>query len=564
MIITSTKVRGKYKDFEPVIISSDIHLCQNSAFIRVDEIEVADIDKIREKLKIKVTNNAVGFSRTYSESKIAVCESVKYLRIPRFAVGTNVSSVARKCAVVMTTGVIHSSLGKSSKRLEIKYTGTPTTNQRISVAAIVKLYNSLYDKGLAGCTLVADAGQGKTHIMMMCAARVKCKTLIVVHIKNILLQTVAAFEKFTAGATIGVMYDEEKKDGDVVVAIVNTLMKDTYKFSNGDIITAEEYLSQFDFVIYDEVHLFSSEKRSSFQSKCQRAFSLGLTATPEEHEQGLDPIVWWNVGPLVFMNLLPGYEAPPPEAKFAVRIHKINYVGPPQYTKQYTTKTGMTCHTHNVKQLAYDPNRNNLICHYARELLNVGHNVLIFAEHRKHAQILFALLKDKEPEYDDEFYQAIQADAVEEDSDDEKEDASNSDEKEEPDPISSLPVEFGKDGKMFELMGGISNELLAKAKEKGKLIVTTYRYMSVGQSIARMTAMILGTMRKRYLNQIIGRITRIDSETRRERQVIDIVDKALSLKSQWNIRSKTYKECGYPIESYEVTFKTLVYPGLKN
>lgn len=64
---------------------------------------------------------------------------------------------------------------------------------------------------------------GKTYAAMDIIGRVKLKTLVVVPNTYLLEQWVILLKQYFPTATIGTLYGNEKKDGDIIVGIINTL-----------------------------------------------------------------------------------------------------------------------------------------------------------------------------------------------------------------------------------------------------------------------------------------------------------------------------------------------------
>jgi len=121
----------------------------------------------------------------------------------------------------------------------------------------------------------------------------------------------------------------------------------------------------------------------------------------------------------------------------------------------------------------------------------------------------------------------------------------------------AMPTIRNKKIDPMALMGGATDEEITHAKEKTRIILTTYMYSSVGVSIDKMTALVLATGRRNNMKQISGRIFRRGGDHTVKRELIDIVDNRTSLKSQVYDRKVVYKENLYEIESKTVNYNDL-------
>ena len=106
-----------------------------------------------------------------------------------------------------------------------------------------------------------------------------------------------------------------------------------------------------------------------------------------------------------------------------------------------------------------------------------------------------------------------------------------------------------------ELMGGSTDEDIARAKKYGRIIMTTYQYSGTGVSINKMNSIILATPRRSNMRQILGRIFRLTSDASITRHIVDIVDNKICLKSQFYSRKKTYvNRLNAPIFDHKILY----------
>ena len=125
--------------------------------------------------------------------------------------------------------------------------------------------------------LIADAqGTGKTTTAVLDARRLGLRTLFVAHTLELLQQAADSFRRLWPKARVKIIDDySSPMDGDVMVASIQGLHKRIDQF-------APDY---FGYIIIDEAHHAASPSYRKLISYFQPRFLLGLTATPERHDQ---------------------------------------------------------------------------------------------------------------------------------------------------------------------------------------------------------------------------------------------------------------------------------------
>jgi len=382
------------------------------------------------------------------------------------------------------------------------------------------------DAGRAGLILNLKAGMGKSFLAMELIGHLKCRTLIIVHNKNILHQWEELVEEWLAHdvpscadgvpsardapSLVGVYYGDRKRDGAVVIGVINSLV-------SMDPVAAREFFARFDMTILDEAHLYCSKEHSKIYSICQTPYMLGLSASPENRADNLDRITKWGIGPVLNAAELPGYtEAHIP---FKGEVHQIQYHGPDEYTQQIiSVKLEMVSAPMMVDQFTRDPYRTALVVRETLALWGMGHNVFVFADRREYlteiAEGLTAGQQATQPAGQPAIFE------------------------------SSKTIRFltnHEELKAIRLVGGSTAAEMEEAKACGNIILTTYQYMGTGCSIPKMNAMVLATPRKTGSEQTINRIFRLGSDYSITRRIVDIVDWRTSLKRQWYERNAYYK-----------------------
>ena len=394
---------------------------------------------------------------------------------------------------------------------------------------------------------------GKTFTAMNIINRLKVKTLIVVPNTYLLTQWVELLEEYFPNNKIGQYYGKEKKDGDIVVAIINSLINDDFIFTSTKLVEIEEikkgkskikikkeksiitksykeYFKEFGFVILDESHIYCTDSFKVAYNRFQSTYMLGLSATPNERTNKCDIISHLNVGKVLIANEIENYQND--NTKFSAMVSVVKYNGPDKYTNIHINEsTRMICVPKIIEELVNDEYRNKLIIDQIYELFDLKLNIFVFSERRSHLEYLheqFNYLLDEKFENSESLKNNLS--------------------------IPELDI-----NKNIVLYGNSSDDDINTAKTNSNVIFTTYAYSSTGVSINRMTAMILATPRKSKATQIIGRIFRLNKENNHiQRIIIDIIDNKSVLKNQFYERKKAYKE-----RNAEITTKIVNYTDIK-
>ena len=125
--------------------------------------------------------------------------------------------------------------------------------------------------------LIADAqGTGKTTTAVLDACRLGLRTLFVAHTLELLQQAESSFRELWPQARVRIIDDYEAPlEGDVLIASIQGLHRRLNQFS-------PDY---FGYIIIDEAHHAAAPSYRQVISYFRPHFLLGLTATPERHDQ---------------------------------------------------------------------------------------------------------------------------------------------------------------------------------------------------------------------------------------------------------------------------------------
>lgn len=361
--------------------------------------------------------------------------------------------------------------------------------------------------GTSGCILKMKAGSGKTFVATEMIKRVSKKTLIVVPNTYLLTQWTDVLTKELT-CSVGCYYGVEKRDGDVVVAIINSTLSDVFKINDNE-LTPSDYYNDFGFAIFDECHMYCSGEFKKVFKRATTRKVLGLSATPDIKIDQSHMISIASLGQIIDADNIKGFNKS--NITFKASVIKVEYsCNDDQDVNVINPLTQQVNTSAIINNFVNDPFRNALIVNKAVELFKLGKETFIFSDRRRHLEILHKIIFSLD-----------------------------------------IPVGIEEDEEVI-MMGGADDKTIEKAKHTAKIILTTYQYSSTGVSINKMTGLILATPRRTNMTQIVGRILRLGSDISKERIIVDIVDMCSLLKNQFSSRKKEYKENKLELNSLEV------------
>ncbi len=424
-------------------------------------IKNVDIDAITKDLTLVIKNNLNKYGKNLPDKKILLYSYIEnYIVVPRFYVKN-----AMECFKLQE---------------QVIFNGIPvdciSNNQKIIYEKLVELYARPF-----GCNLILGTGQGKTYIATKLIQYIKRPTLIVTHSKEIAAEWFKVLSKYL-GLQPGMMSGNKKEYSVVTVGTIQTLIKQPKEWFN------------YEFVVYDEITEFVSDKRRIIFQLAAKPFLLGLTATPDVK---LCKIFELYIGPRLYAKKINGYQES--EIKWKINVHAIKYYGDENFTRPIYSKIGMISAVEMNKQFMNDDKRNSLIISKIKWLRSKDIKVFVFVSICEFGDILY-----------------------------------------------NMCLEHFDAEQMVIFMGSRKKESIVNKN----IIFTTYSFCSKGISIPTMTGIILCQPRMADIEQTIGRITRIGGDVSLERYIIDIIDMNTSLKKQFSIRKKVYKDIS-KIEYFE-------------
>lgn len=437
---------------------------------------------IRDIYTIKNLDIAFNRTKTYKYYKFIDIQNKKHIVLPRFS---------HKILPFKVNILNYISVPKTFKfDCTCEFQG----NQKVVFDEVFESYfnEEKVEKGMAGVLIKLGAGQGKTFLAVQIMKKLSVKTLIIVHSMLLLEQWKKVLQTYT-NATVGAYYSLEKTEGDIVIAIINSVF--TYP-----------KWSEVGLTIYDEAHLYLSTQRCEVFFQYQTPYILGLTATPDAKKEVNDnryKTIEWFIGPILNAEHITGYRHD--NVEFFANVQKIEYYGSKEHTITHLNEiTGMPDNMKTLSMLMEDPYRNQLILNQLEKLYRDPQlYIIVFSQRRKHLQ--------------------------------------------------DLQKKFDPDNQRLSvvLLGGASTEEIEYAENHSRVIFTTYTYFGTGKSIPRFNSAILGLPFKTMSEQYINRVFRLGSDSTITREIIDIVDMRLFIKNQWYKRKQHYNSKNYKINTQE-------------
>ena len=359
----------------------------------------------------------------------------------------------------------------------------------------IQAYMTKTNKDHRGGLICIQCGGGKTVIGLNMIARMKMKTLIVVHKTFLLDQWKERIAQFLPDARVGTImgptFDVEDKD--IVIGMLQTLsMKDF----------PQNAFEGFGLSLYDEAHHLSAEVFSRALCKAFTPHRLGLTATPDRKD-GLTKVFKMFLGPIVFIRER--------QNDSNVEVRMIHYSSDDRaYANVPTNYMGQTNTSAMITQISGFFERNQMIGKYVDTMLQEEpeRQILVLSDRRQQLTWLHDHFTSHYPQYSVGYY-----------------------------------------------LGGMKQEALATSATK-KLILATYAMSAEGMDIPTLDTLIMVSP-KSDIEQSVGRILRRKPEDRdRVPIVVDVCDSLDPTKNQQTKRKRFYKKNKYIVADIDVECNT--------
>lgn len=342
-----------------------------------------------------------------------------------------------------------------------------------------------------------------TSMAIYIASVLKAKTLVITHKTFLQDQWIARCKQFT-NSKIGIIrQDKVETEGcDFVIAMIQSMSKRKYD---------PAIFKQFDFVICDETHHFSSKCFSQALAKCSPKYTMGLTATPYRGD-GLMHIVNWFLGDIMYEKRIKTNN------QVVTKMITFNCSDPlfKEKKRWIKGKVRSDC-VKMIGNLIQIKQRNQHIINIVNSLRRTGERkILVLSDRKEH-------LKELKTAIDLAIAQDIIDGLIDED-----------------------------ETKTYFYTGDTKRNERFEAEQYADILFATFQMAQEGLDIDRLNTVILATP-KPDVNQAVGRVLRKVLENGDIRPlVIDIVDKLTVFINQSEKREAFYEKSNYVSQYYYI------------
>lgn len=322
-------------------------------------------------------------SRSISNYTWSSFNGKKYLVIPRGGMHKLKEFMLMKS--IPSVRITDNRVSKDLIDFDLKYTDkfislSPSQNKIVDI--LVSNEGGLVQMGCGG---------GKSISMMGLISKIKQPTLIVVHTTALQKQWLEEIGEKTSGSyTLGRLGGNKKaKDGDVVVAIIDSLYSKCYPDGKEPDFS---YLANFGMIIFDECHHISAKSFKDVLDNAPCKYKIGVTGTATRKD-GLHFLVFDSIGDIILD--IPDSELRDRITDFTYKMVNTNveYVIPNRVT--YAGKGQKVSNMDFNKFVDFitkSEARNDLICNNVTKDITDGHKVIILTHRVEHAKYLYERL----------------------------------------------------------------------------------------------------------------------------------------------------------------------------
>jgi superfamily II DNA or RNA helicase len=256
---------------------------------------------------------------------------------------------------------------------DIRFDGTLRPAQVAAVDAYIAA--ATHCRGAGAGTITARCGFGKTVVGIAIAARLRVRTLVVVHKGFLLQQWQDRIAEYAPDIKVGILRGEQTiVDGcAIVVGSLQSIVSRGYA----------EQLAGFGLAIFDEAHHLAARVFCTALRSINFKYVLALTATPDRKD-GLAHVFQWFLGEVVWS---PTAAARPGK----VVVHNVKHL---HIVPRPTSSAGRLDVVQLVTSLCAHPGRTRMLADLILSIRSdhPERNVLVLSERRQHLQDIHALL----------------------------------------------------------------------------------------------------------------------------------------------------------------------------
>ena len=340
-------------------------------------------------------------------------------------------------------------------------------------------------KSNCGALLALQTGAGKSALGCAVIAKLKMKTLIIVHKRFLLEQWMETIKKFLGDCQVSIIQGEKVDlSGQIVIGMLQSIVFKDYDKS---------IFSSFSVVILDEVHHAPANRFSeAITQKLDNIYIVGLSATPKRQD-GIK--VEWLVSPITFKF----------ERKFdnSPIVHIVDYEDSKPIDFVFT-RCGTISTPNMINNLVLDEDRNNLIVDSLQKIYE-----------QDDAELRFTLVVSDRRNHLEHLYDLIQENEI----------------------LKKYRTGFQ--------VGNMKKKVFDESRENSQIILGTFQLLSEGWDSPRMNTLFLVTP-KSNIQQVNGRILRVQHSI--NPIIVDFNDSSIyCFQPAFKKRERFFKSQNYPI-----------------
>ena len=229
-----------------------------------------------------------------------------------------------------------------------------------------------------GGIISVPCGFGKTVLALYLLAKLRRKTIIIVHKEFLIDQWKERIEQFLPFARIGLIRQKKVDvvNKDIVIAMLQSLSMKHYE---------TEVFKEFGFCIVDECHHLGAQVFSRALPKIGCHIMCGLSATPKRKD-GLSKVFEWYLGPIV-------YQIKKRDDKQSVFVDLVTINSTHKgYTREEKNFMNKLCMPKMINNICNYDIRTHFLSRIIVELLKEKRNILILSDRRGHLDKFYEIL----------------------------------------------------------------------------------------------------------------------------------------------------------------------------
>jgi superfamily II DNA or RNA helicase len=319
------------------------------------------LEKKKQKFSVK------GIDKYICYYKLEASNGNTILTLPR----GGLSKVIKICE---SLGITLQQIDRRVEHKKIDFTLTGITLDKNQHRIINKLIEN------EGGLIEAPPALGKTIAMLGLIDKVKQPTLIILPYDRISKQWFEEFEKCKGGYILGQLDGFVKKDGDIVLGIINSV----YNRFNED----PSYFDKFGMIIIDETHKLASNMYISVINNLSAKYRIGVSGTVDRRD-GKQILIYDILGDKLLdieeneaKNRITNFE-------FDVINTNVKFEIPTKYRWTGKKREWMLDNTKCIEVLTTNVERNNLIIERVINDIEMGYFPLILSDRIAHNELLY-------------------------------------------------------------------------------------------------------------------------------------------------------------------------------